>query len=100
MRAADPLSRSIVMDYVPKKKRGLYNSIEGIAWGFFWNFSAMLGGYLIEKYDYNLCFIITSIIYLVATLMILLIVPLVEREKVEIESVTIEKTEETETEKF
>ncbi|MDH5645898.1 MAG: MFS transporter, partial [Candidatus Heimdallarchaeota archaeon] len=80
MNASQPLSRSILMDFIPKKNRGKWNSMEAFAWGFFWNFSAALGGILIENYDYRVNFIITGLIYTVGTLLILILIPLVQSE--------------------
>ncbi len=84
MNAAQPLSRSILMDVVPKKNRGKWNSLETLAWGFFWNFSAVIGGYLvgnIPPYNFNLNFFVTAGIYLVGIIPILFLIPLVGREK-------------------
>jgi len=84
MNAAQPLSRSILMDIVPKKHRGKWNALETVAWGFFWNFSAVIGGYLvgnIPPYNYRLNFLVTASIYLFGIIPILLLIPLVGKEK-------------------
>lgn len=84
MNAAQPLSRSILMDVVPKKNRGKWNSLETLAWGFFWNFSALIGGYLvgdIPPYNYRLNFLVTACVYLVGIIPILFLIPLVGKEK-------------------
>jgi len=76
MNAGEPLSRSLIMDYVPKKYRGLFNSLQAIAWGLFWNFSAVVGGYLIGSNNrFYLCFFTTAGIYVVGVLLLLLIIP-------------------------
>ncbi len=81
MNASQPLSRSILMDVVPKHLRGRVNALQALAWGLFWNVSAALGGFLIGADDnFRLCFLITGFIYVVGTLLILVIVPLVSRE--------------------
>ncbi len=80
MNAAQPLSRSILMDVVSKKHRGKWNSLETIAWGLFWNASAVLGGFLIGDNNFKLCFIITSVIYFIGTIPILLLIPMVRKE--------------------
>jgi len=82
MNAAQPLSRSILMDVVPKRNRGKWNSLESIAWGLFWNASAMIGGFLIGDNNFQLCFFITAGIYLVGTIPILMMIPLVKKEEV------------------
>lgn len=80
MNSAQPLSRSILMDVVPKKSRGKWNSVETIAWGLFWNASAVLGGFLIGDNNFRLCFIVTGVIYVVGTIPVLILIPIVNRE--------------------
>lgn len=80
MNAAQPLSRSILMDVVPKKHRGKWNSVETIAWGLFWNASAVIGGFLIGDNNFQRCFFITAGIYLIGTIPILMLIPLVKKE--------------------
>lgn|GEM_PF-1705762 len=80
MNAAQPLSRSILMDVVPKKHRGKWNSVETVAWGLFWNASAVIGGFLIGDNNFQRCFFITAGIYLVGTIPILMLIPLVKKE--------------------
>jgi MFS family permease len=81
MNAAQPLSRSILMDTIPKQHKGKVNALEGIAWGLFWNVSAVVGGYLIDWYDYHVTFLITASVYTVGTTLILFLIPLVSMEK-------------------
>jgi MFS family permease len=80
MNAAQPLSRSILMDVIPKKNRGKWNSVETIAWGLFWNASAVVGGFLIGSNNFQRCFFITAGIYLIGTIPILMLIPLVNKE--------------------
>ncbi|MHA2156170.1 MAG: MFS transporter [Candidatus Hodarchaeales archaeon] len=82
MNASQPLSRSILMDVVPKNHRGAINALQALAWGLFWNVSAAIGGFLIGSDDnFQLCFLITGIIYVIGTLPILVLIPLVSKEK-------------------
>jgi len=82
MNASQPLSRSILMDVVPKKHRGKVNSLQALAWGLFWNVSAALGGFLIgDNNNFRLCFLITTIIYVIGTVPVLVLIPLVAKEK-------------------
>ena len=82
MNAGQPLSRSILMDVIPKKRRGIWNSIQAIAWGLFWNASAVLGGFLVgANNNFNLCFIITTFIYIAGMIPIILLMPLVGKER-------------------
>ncbi len=82
MNASQPLSRSIIMDFIPKKKRGIWNSLETIAWGLFWSASAVLGGFLIGEGDFRRCFLITAGVYVVGTIPILFVIPFVEKEQI------------------
>ena len=82
MNAAQPLSRSIIMDFVPKKNRGIWNSLETVAWGLFWSASAVVGGFLIGDGDFRRCFLITAGVYVVGTIPILFIIPFVEQEQI------------------
>jgi len=83
MNAGEPLNRSILMDIVPKKHRAKVNSIQTIAWGLFWNFSAVIGGYLIgdiRPYNFRLNFIVTACIYIIGVIPLILLFPLVKEE--------------------
>jgi MFS family permease len=82
MNAAQPLSRSILMDIIPKEKRGKWNSFEALAWGLFWNFSAVVGGYLIgSENNFRRNFLVTAGIYVLGTLPLILLFRVVSREK-------------------
>ncbi|MCE7746027.1 MAG: MFS transporter [Candidatus Heimdallarchaeota archaeon] len=82
MNAGQPLSRSILMDVIPKRRRGIWNSIEAIAWGLFWNASAVIGGFIVgANNNFNLCFIITTFIYIVGMIPVILMMPLVGKER-------------------
>ncbi len=80
MNATSPLSRSIVMDYVNKKQRGVWSSLQTVAWGLFWNVSALLGGFLIGDDNFRLCFLITAGIYVIGMAIIIPLVPVIHRE--------------------
>ena len=82
MNASQPLSRSILMDFVPKNKRGKWNSLEALAWGLFWNMSAVFGGYLIgPTNNFRLNFLVTAGIYVLGTIPIILLFGIVSKEK-------------------
>jgi MFS family permease len=81
MNAAQPLSRSIIMDIIPKKNRGKWNSVEAIAWGLFWNASAFIGGFLVGDNRFALCFITTTFVYILGLVPIILLMPLVGKER-------------------
>lgn len=64
-----------MMDVVPKRERGKWNSLEGVS-SFTWTGSAALGGYLVDRYSYHFTFRITAAIYVLGTALLLLLVPL------------------------
>lgn len=80
MNAAQPLSRSIMMDFVPKNRRGFWNSLQTVAWGLFWNASAAVGGFIIGENNYALCFFITAAVYTVGLVPNFILLPLVNKE--------------------
>lgn len=53
-----PLLKSVLMDYVSKAARGKVNSLESIS-QFGWSGSAIVGGVLLDKYDYATVFWVT-----------------------------------------
>ncbi|UCE14350.1 MAG: MFS transporter [Candidatus Heimdallarchaeota archaeon] len=82
MNASSPISRSIVMDCVPSASRAKWNSLETLAWGMFWSFSSLLGGFIIDSFGFLYVFLFTSTLYTVGTLMLLLIRNRVPRESI------------------
>jgi len=67
MNCCGALRKSILMDFVPKKKRGFWNSLDGVR-RFGWSGSAALGGYLVDKYGYGITFLATASLQLSAVL--------------------------------
>ena len=72
MNCIKPLSRSILMDNVAKDERGRWNSIESLG-QFAWTVSAVLGGVLVDNFSYRACFVLTCVLYCIATLPLSLI---------------------------
>ena len=76
MRATVAIRKSILMDHVPRKQRGRWNSFESLIASMS-SASSVVGGYLIDAYSYRFCFRITAAFYFVALLvdvMLLLVV--------------------------
>lgn len=78
MRCTQALRRSVLMDHVPKCQRARWNSLEGLT-TFSWSGSAVIGGYLIDAYNYRYCFYITSIVYFSGLVVELLLLPLTHK---------------------
>jgi predicted MFS family arabinose efflux permease len=80
MNASYPLQKSILMDYVPKRSRAKWNSLEAIT-SFGWSGSAALGGWLIQRHGFDVNFTVTATLQLVAWCVMLLLLPLVPRQE-------------------
>mmetsp|Transcript_43291 Transcript_43291/g.89273 ORF Transcript_43291/g.89273 Transcript_43291/m.89273 type:complete len:447 (+) Transcript_43291:41-1381(+) len=76
-----PIDKSILMDFVPSSEYGRWNAAESIS-SMSWSGSAVLGGYLMDAYDYRQTFVITACIYAVAALMRLPLFFVVPRKEV------------------
>jgi len=84
MNAGEPLSRSVLMDIVPKKHRGKVNSIQTISWGLLWNASAVLGGYLVgdvRPFNFRLNFLVTASVYVIGVFLLVFIFRKVANEE-------------------
>merc|ERR1711988_1476270 len=53
------LQGSIVADYTPKSQRGRWKALNSIT-GMGWSGSAAVGGWLIDRWGYGVCFTITA----------------------------------------
>ena len=80
MNSTKPLTRSIIMDAVPKEDRGKWNSLESVTMAT-WSGSAVLGGLLVDKYGFLFNNLITASLQLVSTLPLFLVLGLVPCEK-------------------
>uniref|UniRef100_A0A0G4GWL5 Major facilitator superfamily (MFS) profile domain-containing protein n=1 Tax=Chromera velia CCMP2878 TaxID=1169474 RepID=A0A0G4GWL5_9ALVE len=79
--AASPLDKSIVMDYVQPRWRGLWQSLQ-VAPAVIWAASAFLGGRIADRYSYRTTYMFTAGIYCLANLVycpLLFLVPRQER---------------------
>ena len=71
-----PLKKSLLMDYVPKRRRGVWNAVDSVS-RFGWSGSAFLGGWIIHYYGYGTSFLYTGILQIGAALILALLIPLV-----------------------
>jgi len=85
--AGYPIDKSIIMDYVPSHRRGLWNAIEQIT-SVTWSGSAVLGGILADVRDYRYTFMITACIYVFAGLVYAPLLWLVPRNESDLKSVS------------
>lgn len=77
MNSVYPIEESILMDYVPKKQRARWKSLESVS-AFGWCGSAFLGGWLADQYSYTFTFMITISMQALATLIYASLLPLVK----------------------
>ena len=71
-----PLKKSLLMDYVPKKRRGIWNAVDSVT-RFGWSGSAILGGWIISNYGYGTSFLYTGILQFFAALFLFCLIPLI-----------------------
>ena len=70
-----PLKKSLLMDYVPKKRRGIWNAVDSVT-RFGWSGSAVLGGWIIHRDGYGVSFLYTGVLQFFAALFLLVLLPL------------------------
>ena len=72
MNSTKPLTKSILMDFVPKNQRGKWNALQSVN-VFSWAGSAVMGGYLIDRFGFAGIFVATGLMQLCATIPLLLV---------------------------
>lgn len=70
MNSFKPLKRSVLMDIIPKKSRGTWNSLESVTI-FSWTGSAAIGGIVVDQWGYRTCFLATAALYAISCLPIM-----------------------------
>ena len=73
------LAQSILNDYVSKAHRAKWNSLESIN-VFSWSGSATLGGFIIDRYDYQTCFLVTAALQLCSATILASLLSLIKVE--------------------
>eukprot|EP00667_Euglena_gracilis_P008170 EG_transcript_8273 len=79
MNSVYPLTKSVMMDFIPKRSRGKWTAVNSIA-SFGWSGSAVLGGWLVDVHGYGFSFHITAAVQGVAAALWVLLLPIVPRE--------------------
>jgi MFS family permease len=79
MNSTKPLTKSVLMDFVPKSQRGRWQSLESVN-AATWSGSAVVGGYLIDRYGFAGIFAATAVLQGVTILPLLRIRHLVPLE--------------------
>jgi len=69
MNMSVPVSNTFSMEKVSEKEHAITNSILMLSWTSSWAISALIGGQIIEKFGFTLCFALTSSLYLLSTLL-------------------------------
>eukprot|EP00667_Euglena_gracilis_P010472 EG_transcript_10655 len=79
MNAVIPLCQSVLMDYTPKGRRGVWNAVASVT-SFGWSGSAALGGYLVDRHGYGFTFKVTVAVQLLGAAVLLPLWPVVGAE--------------------
>ena len=82
MNAGQPIDRAILMDVVAARDRGKWSSVENLT-SFTWTGSAVLGGFLVQRFSFRTTFFITGCLYVLGTLLRALVIPLTAGEVVD-----------------
>lgn len=69
MNAVFGITRSLIMDAVPKESRAKWSAFESIT-SFSWAGSAMVGGYVADAHGYQVSFTVTAVFHLAAGLLL------------------------------
>ncbi len=72
MNCSKPLTRSILMDHVPKEERAKWSALESVN-SFSWSGSAALGGFLVDIEGILFNFSITATLQLLATIPLIIV---------------------------
>ena len=76
-----PLKKSILMDFVPKHQRARWNSLDSVT-RFGWSGSAVVGGWIVDRWSYGGSFFITSVVQFLAATMLVCLIPHVPLERI------------------
>ncbi len=68
-----PLKKSILMDFIKQGQRGRWNSLDSVT-RFGWSGSAVVGGWVVDHFNYGWSFLITAVIQTAAASMLLMLV--------------------------
>jgi MFS family permease len=82
MDCTEPLEESILMDFVPKRHRARWKSLESIA-GFGWCGSAAIGGFIIDRWSFTHALGATAALQIVGLILLTGLLPLVPRRESE-----------------
>ncbi len=69
MNMAQPLVTNVSMEMVNKHDRSLTSGIISVSWLATWGITANIGGYIIEHYGYMIPFMITSLLYIISSVL-------------------------------
>jgi MFS family permease len=84
-----PIDRSILMDFTPSSRRGLWNAVENFT-SMTWSGSAVFGGLLADSRDYRFTFFITGFVYATACVIYCPLLFIVPRKEEEVRDVSLD----------
>lgn len=73
MNASSPVSSALLTDNIPVSQRARWTSLSSLGWAILFSLGNIIGGYIIDVYDFNVAFFTTACLYLIGTLLLLLI---------------------------
>ena len=73
MNASSPVTSALLTDNVPINQRARWSSISSLGWTTLFSIGNVIGGRIIDLFDFNVAFFTTASLYLIGTLILLLI---------------------------
>lgn len=68
MNGVGPVATAIQMEYAPRKYRSKINALNMVSWALLFSIGQIIGGRLVDKYEFRPPILITASLYLLATL--------------------------------
>ncbi|MCE7737689.1 MAG: MFS transporter [Candidatus Heimdallarchaeota archaeon] len=67
MNGVGPVASAIQMEYSPRKYRSKINALNMVSWALLFSIGQIIGGILVDKYEFRPPILITAFLYLLAT---------------------------------
>ncbi len=73
MNASSPVNNALLTDNIPISQRARWSSLASLGWVLLFSLGNIIGGYIIDLFDFSVAFFITACLYLLGTLLLLLL---------------------------
>lgn len=80
MNSCSGIRKSVLMDFVEKSNRGKWNAVDSFT-RFGWSGSALIGGFIIDRYGYGCTFFLTAALQFVGYTILIPLIYIIRQEK-------------------